>query len=158
MALKLSKIGCKLILVDIDENSLSKLGNEIGNENKNIHFFNCDVSKLESVQKLAKLIEKDIGDVSLLINNAGIVHGKKFLETTEEDNRKTFDSNTFSHFWTTKTFLPKMISKNQGHLVTICSIAGISGGSDLVDYSSSKFAVYGFHESVRLDLKKYAVR
>lgn len=158
MALKLSKIGCILILVDIDEDGLSKTGKEIGKENSKIHFYNCDVSKLESVQKLSKVIEKDIGNVTILINNAGIVHGKKFLETSEEDNRKILDSNTFAHFWTTKTFLPNMISKNQGHLVTISSVAGISGGSDLADYCASKFAVYGFHESIRLDLKKSAVR
>ena len=61
--------------------------------------------------------------------------------------------NVISHFWITKAFLPDMIKKNKGHLITIASIAGFCGAVQLSDYSASKFACVGFEESLRLELK-----
>ena len=51
--------------------------------------------------------------------------------------------NTLAHFWTLKAFLPSMLEKNAGHVVTIASSAGLSGTPGLVDYCASKFAAVG---------------
>jgi all-trans-retinol dehydrogenase (NAD+) len=66
--------------------------------------------------------------------------------------QKTMDVNINAHFWTTKAFLPAMLSKNRGHVVTIASIAGFIGINCLVDYCASKFAAIGFDESLRSEL------
>ncbi|XP_030241952.1 estradiol 17-beta-dehydrogenase 11-like [Drosophila navojoa] len=58
-----------------------------------------------------------------------------------------------AHFWTAKAFLPKMIEKERGHIVTIASLAGHVGISKLVDYCASKFAAVGFDEALRLELE-----
>ncbi|GIY11332.1 hypothetical protein CEXT_147211 [Caerostris extrusa] len=55
-------------------------------------------------------------------------------------------------FQTCKAFLPDMMSENSGHIVSIASLAGLSGVNYLTDYSSSKFAAVGFEESLRLEL------
>jgi all-trans-retinol dehydrogenase (NAD+) len=99
-------------------------------------------------------IESDVGAVDMLINNAGIVSGKPFLELTEEQIRRTFAVNTLAHFWTLRAFLPGMVKRNKGVVVTISSAGGIVGTNGLADYSASKFAVYGMDESLRLDLRK----
>ena len=52
----------------------------------------------------------------MLINNAGIVGGKSFLEADDAMVQKTFEVNSISHFWTTKAFLPKMVENNHGHI------------------------------------------
>jgi all-trans-retinol dehydrogenase (NAD+) len=62
--------------------------------------------------------------------------------------------NILSHFWTCKAFLPSMIARNTGHLVTISSAAGLIGIRGLADYSASKFAACGFHESLRMELRR----
>jgi all-trans-retinol dehydrogenase (NAD+) len=54
---------------------------------------------------------------------------------------------------TTKAFLPDMIETDNGHIVTIASLAGLVGVNKLVDYSASKFAAVGFDESLRLELE-----
>ena len=62
---------------------------------------------------------------------------------------------SFSIFFfkqTAKAFLPSMISKNHGHIVSIASSAGITGASGLCDYCSSKFGAVGFDESLRMEL------
>jgi all-trans-retinol dehydrogenase (NAD+) len=62
--------------------------------------------------------------------------------------------NVLAHFWTVKAFLPDMVASNSGHIVTIASAGGIVGVAGLVDYSASKFASFGFDESLRAELKK----
>ena len=59
-----------------------------------------------------------------------------------------------AHFWTLRAFLPGMVKRNRGVVVTISSAGGIVGTNGLADYSASKFAVYGMDEALRLDLRK----
>jgi all-trans-retinol dehydrogenase (NAD+) len=62
--------------------------------------------------------------------------------------------NLLAHFWTVKAFLPDMVQANSGHIVNAASAGGLVGTSGLVDYSASKFAAFGFHEALRVELKK----
>ena len=64
--------------------------------------------------------------------------------------------NTLALFWTVRAFLPSMLERDSGHLVTVASAAGIAGTAKLTDYCSSKFAAVGFDESLRLELKQQA--
>ena len=57
---------------------------------------------------------------------------------------KTLEVNTISHSWTVKAFLPSMLKRNFGHIVTLASAAGLVGVSGLADYCSSKFGAVGF--------------
>jgi all-trans-retinol dehydrogenase (NAD+) len=62
--------------------------------------------------------------------------------------------NALALFWTVRAFLPAMIERGRGHVVTIASAAGLGGTSRLTDYCASKFAAVGFDESLRLELKR----
>jgi len=90
----------------------------------------------------------------VLINNAGVVSGKPLLELTDEAIERTFEINTLSLFRTTRAFLPGMMKKNSGHIVTIASAGGLIGVPKMTDYSASKFAAVGFDESLRVELKQ----
>ncbi|KAK6175704.1 hypothetical protein SNE40_014104 [Patella caerulea] len=108
----------------------------------------CDVSQKDMIYKCAKDIQSTIGEVSILVNNAGVVYGQSILESSEENIENTFQVNTLSHFWTMKSFLPGMMNKNRGHIVEISSVLGLMGLRDAADYCSSKFAVTGLTESL----------
>ncbi|KAI9537908.1 hypothetical protein NQZ68_020890 [Dissostichus eleginoides] len=97
-------------------------------------------------------VKREVGDVSILVNNAGIVTGKKFMDAPDSLIEKTMEVNTMAHFWTYKAFLPAMIANNHGHLVSIASSAGLISCNGLADYCASKFAAVGFAESVGLEL------
>ncbi|MEE6460107.1 hypothetical protein FKM82_000861 [Ascaphus truei] len=97
-------------------------------------------------------VKREIGDVDILINNAGVVFGIEFLELQDHQIEKIFDVNILAHFWTTKSFLPAMVKKNQGHIVTVASIAGHVGIFYLVDYCATKFGAVGFHKSLTAEL------
>lgn len=73
-----------------------------------------------------------------MINNAGIVTGRPFLELPDKQINLTFAVNSISHFYITKAFLPAMLKANEGHIVTVASMAGMVGISKLVDYCASK--------------------
>ena len=82
-----------------------------------------DVSNPKAVYEAAKRANAWARTyVSILVNNAGIVSGKPLLETEDSKIAKTFQVNVLAHFWTVKSFLPKMIEENFGHVVT----AGLS--------------------------------
>ncbi|KAF0559073.1 NADP-binding protein [Gigaspora margarita] len=121
-------------------------------EHDNIIYFECDVSKFEDVQRVAKEIIDEAGHPTILINNAGIVQGKTILESSEKEILNTLNINLLASFWTTKVFLPEMIKKNHGHIVTIASALGFIGMPQLADYCASKAALIGFHETLRREL------
>lgn len=93
-----------------------------------------------------------------MINNAGLVQGKTALEMSEVEANKTMVVNAESHFWTVKEFLPSMVQRNSGHVVSIASMAGKVGQVGLSDYCASKFAAYGFNECLRLEMKAMGKR
>lgn len=72
---------------------------------------------------------------------------------SEELASKSMIVNAECHFWTVKEFLPSMMERNTGHVVCIASMAGIAGYPALADYCASKFAAYGFNESLRMEMK-----
>jgi all-trans-retinol dehydrogenase (NAD+) len=94
------------------------------------------------------------GPIDVLVNNAGVVSGRRLLEATEAQIRRTFEVNVLAHFWTTRAFLPGMIERGRGKVVTIASAAGLVGVARQTDYSASKWAAFGFAESLRAELRK----
>ncbi|KAE9418565.1 hypothetical protein Angca_009868, partial [Angiostrongylus cantonensis] len=116
------------------------------------HAYTVDLSKREQIYEMAERVKAEVGKVDILINNAGIVTGKKIFDCPDELMELTMAVNTHALFYTTKAFVPAMIQKNHGHIVTIASIAGKAGVSGLVDYCASKHGAVGFHESLTAEL------
>ncbi|XP_026866864.1 retinol dehydrogenase 10-B isoform X1 [Electrophorus electricus] len=118
-----------------------------------VYTYVCDVSKRESVYSTAEKVRREVGNVTFLINNAGVVSGHHLLECPDELIEKTMMVNCHAHFWTTKAFLPKMLELNQGHIVTVASSLGLFSTAGVEDYCASKFGAIGFHESLSHELK-----
>ena len=95
----------------------------------------------------------EVGAVDVLINCAGVVTGELLLDAEEAQIRRTFEVNTLSLFWTTRAFLPGMLARDAGTVVTIASAAGLVGVARQTDYSASKWAAIGFTESLRAELR-----
>ncbi|XP_063626083.1 estradiol 17-beta-dehydrogenase 11-like [Cydia splendana] len=153
IALRLARLGCKVVLWDINKQGLDdseKLVKGIGGD---CYSYVVDLTDKEDIYRVAKKVHEEVGRVSLLINNAGVVSGQYLLDTPDYLIQRTFDVNVLAHIWTVKAFLPKMIEHNDGHIVTIASMAGHVGVAKLVDYCASKSAACGFDEALRLELE-----
>lgn len=154
LAIKFASLGATVVLWDINQEGLNctvKVAKENGTGR--VHSYVCDCSKRQDIYRVADQVKKEVGDVSILINNAGIVIGKTFLDSPDSLVEKTMEVNTMAHFWTYKAFIPAMIAANRGHLVSIASCAGLCGISKLSDYCASKFAAVGFAESFDFEMR-----
>ncbi|XP_076868427.1 retinol dehydrogenase 10-A [Brachyhypopomus gauderio] len=118
-----------------------------------VYTYVCDVGKRESVYSTAEKVCREVGEVDLLINNAGVVSGHHLLECPDELIERTMVVNCHAHFWTTKAFLPKMLEMNHGHIVTVASSLGLFSTAGVEDYCASKFGAIGFHESLSHEIK-----
>jgi all-trans-retinol dehydrogenase (NAD+) len=154
MAFDFARRGARVAVWDLNEENLRALEAEARKEGLFIRAMGCDVSDRNAVYTQAKALTKELGPLDILINNAGVVSGKTLLETPDEKIITTVNVNILSHFWTVKAFLPSMMERNTGHIVTIASAAGLIGVKGLGDYCASKFAVFGFDESLRMELRR----
>lgn len=159
MAMKLARRGARVVIYDLDEAAIEEAVREAGAYNGGRAYgYVCDVSDREMVYEVADRVRREVGDVEILINNAGVVTGKTLMEAPDEQIERVFKVNTLALYWVTKSFLGPMMEKNEGHIVTIASAAGIIGVSKQTDYSASKHAAVGFTESLRVELKRYGYR
>lgn len=154
MALEFVRQGAKVVVADIEEKKARVVAYECNNISKDKAFgVLCDVTSVESVKNAAEAARNKFGNITILINNAGIVSGKLITELSYEAIERTFKVNAISHFYTIKEFLPSMLQSNKGHIVTIASVAGLGGVSKMTDYCSSKYAAVGIDDALRNELK-----
>ena len=153
MALGVAQRGGTLSLWDVNGAGLDAVVAEVESLGGRAQPVVCDVSDRKAVYAAAAGITDP---VDVLINNAGVVNGKSLLEIPDEQIERGLQINTHSLFWMIKAFLPAMIERNRGHIVTIASAAGLIGVPRLTDYCASKFAAVGLDESLRVELRKRA--
>nr|ALS04327.1 short-chain dehydrogenase/reductase [Acartia pacifica] len=148
---QLTDLGVKIAVWDINKQAADEAVREIEAKKGLGIAVHVDVSDRLSIQKAVEVTRTELGEVTLLINNAGIMPCKLLLNHSATDVERLFNVNVMSHYWTIFEFLPRMLSLGRGHIVCMCSIAGITGTPNLVPYCSSKFALKGlmdglFHE------------
>ncbi len=112
----------------------------------------ADVSDLNRVDEMIKIITHKIGGVDVLINNAGISVSGLFTDITPDQERRLWEINVGGAFNCTRCVLPYMINKKQGKIINISSMWGQVGGSCEVHYSASKAAIIGFTKALAKEL------
>lgn len=154
LALKYASLGATIVCWDLNEQGNDETVEEVKQlGGVKAYGYKCDVSKREEVIKVAQKVKEEVGDVTILINNAGIMPCHKLGDYSQEEIERIFNVNILAHFWTLQAFLPAMIQKNHGHIVALSSIAGIVGLANLVPYCASKFAVRGLMESLNEEIR-----
>ncbi len=142
-----------LILWDVDETKLQKAKKELTDSGFSVSTQQVDVSNSVQVEQAAKEVLAQYGHVDILFNNAGVVVGKSFHEHSAKDIDRTIDINVKGLMYVANQFLPTMMERNSGHLVSITSAVGLTPNPGMVVYASSKWAAVGWAESLRLELK-----
>lgn len=157
MAREVLRRGGHPVLWDINESNLERVRKELEKEfEATIHVEVVDVTDRDAVYAAAEKTRAEVGHIHVLVNNAGVVGGKPLLELTDEQIELAFRVNAMAPFWTVRAFLPEMIERNSGHVVTIASAAGFVGVARLTEYAASKWAAVGFDESLRAELRHIA--
>ncbi|MCX6373463.1 MAG: SDR family oxidoreductase [Actinobacteria bacterium] len=157
LVLRCAEMGAAVTILDVDEAGARAAAAEAADRGPGpVRAFACDVGDREQVAARAAEVLAAQGPVDILVNNAGVVSGKPLLELSDEHIERTFRVNTLALYWTTKAFLPAMVARGSGHIVTVASAAGLIGSPRETDYAASKFAAVGFNEALRMELKRSA--
>lgn len=155
LAIEFAKRGSILVLIDIDDIENGKtveLVKSSGLNSKRIFAYHCDLMSREEIRLISDCIRRDVGEVTFIVNNAGIQNFKSFIECEEDQFIKTMRVNLFASYWVLKEFLPSMLSRNHGHVVSVASSAGLFGFCHMSDNCTSKFAMVGMMEALDHEL------
>ncbi|PFR41508.1 short-chain dehydrogenase [Bacillus cereus] len=126
------------------------------NLQQNIKVQQLDVTDQNSIHSF-QLFLKEIQKVDLLVNNAGYANGGFVEEIPVEEYRKQFETNLFGAISITQLVLPYMRKQRSGKIINISSISGQVGFPGLSPYVSSKYALEGWSESLRLEVKPFGI-
>lgn len=146
-----------LVLFARSKQNLNDLSDKITKDGGSCLAIVGDVTKEQDVAQAILKTIKTFGTIDVLINNAGIGLYKRVDEFTLDEFKNVLDINIVGPFLTTKYVTPHMISKKQGQIINISSVAGLNGFKEGTAYSASKFALNGFSESLREDLKNFGI-
>ena len=143
-----------LAIWDINKDSIATTKKEY-DKLGTVKGYTVDVSNKEQVQQVARLTEKECGQVDIIINCAGIVaNNETFDKQTINDIERTININTIAPMIIAQQFLPQMIERGCGHVCNIASAAGMLSNPRMSVYAASKWAVIGWSDSVRIELKQ----
>lgn len=149
MAIGATQRGADVVIWDRNAQAASAVALEISEAGGRASATAVDVTDTTAVAAEALAA----GPIDVLINNAGVVTGKRLLDASEEQIRRTFEVNALALYWTTRAFLPGMLERGRGKVVTIASAAALVGVAKQTDYAASKWAAFGFTESLRAELR-----
>ena len=145
-----------VVLWDINESALKDTAAELEALGGTVHTYVVDVSSSTAVTKAANLVRKEVGDVQILVNNAGIVRGNGyFWENKLRDVEQTMLINSLAPMFVAHEFLPAMVeSGDECRIINLASSAGLNAVPRMAAYAGSKWAAVGWSDSVRLELEQ----
>lgn len=152
----LEKGAANLIVWDINPNGIAKAKEEFASMKPagKVRDYVVDISNDNNVVETYNRVKGEVGNVDILINCAGVVRGNNtFDKQTLRDIHFTMDINATSQMALTLQIIPDMIKRNSGFICNLASAAGMLGVPKLSVYCASKWAIIGWTESMRIELK-----
>ncbi|HET9009462.1 MAG TPA: SDR family NAD(P)-dependent oxidoreductase [Nitrosarchaeum sp.] len=152
-AYQFAKKGSNLILVARRKQKLEQVADDLKKYNISTLICECDVSDKLQVEKMSKIVLEKYGSVDILVNNAGFAIYGSVYDLTIEEIESQMATNYFGMIYCIKNFLPSMLEKKSGHIVNVASVAASFGLPGITSYCASKFAMLGFSEGLKHELK-----
>ena len=140
------------------EDKATELAEKLRAKGCDVMTYQCDVADAEGVRAMVREVEKRLGHVTLLVNNAGIARQQQFQDITPEVWNRLFSVNLGGCFNCTQAVLPNMLHEHSGCIINVSSIWGSHGASCEVTYSSTKHAIIGLTRSLAAELAPTGIR
>lgn len=152
LAYTAAKEGAKLVLSARREDELKRVAAACGGDPKNYFVLPLDLEHTENIEEKVDQVIQHFGKIDVLINNSGMGHRTKVVNTPTAIDRRVMEVNFFGTINLTKAVAKRMQKAKSGKLVVITSIMGKYGLPLYSTYSASKHALFGFFESLRQEL------
>jgi len=149
----LAAVGARVAIGDIDETTVKQSGVDI-----DAYAAKVDVTDLASFSAFLDDVERELGPLDVLINNAGIMPVGVLVDEPDAVTRRILDINVYGVILGTKLAVQRMIPRAAGHVINVASLAGETYAPGLATYCASKYAVIGFTDSVRVENRKTGVQ
>lgn len=157
IAAHLSSKGYAVIATMRNLEKKNDLQNEVDQRGGQVEILQLDVTDQKSITSAVKQISIKYGHVDILVNNAGCGLGGFFEDLTEEEIRHIMDTNFFGVQAVTRETIPLMRQRKQSKIINISSVSGFSTSPAFGAYNASKWALEGFSESLRYELKFFDI-
>jgi short-subunit dehydrogenase len=146
--------GSRIIVTDHDPDRVVSTTRWLSRRGNAAVGIEMDVTSEQSVAEARRDVISRIGSIDVLVNNAGIVRGGPFTDVPLEEHLRTLDVNTHGPIRVTHAFLPDLLASPTAHLVNIISASALIGLPGASTYAASKWALLGFSESLREELRR----
>ncbi|MEU0542478.1 SDR family oxidoreductase [Nocardia sp. NPDC005978] len=153
-ATALQALGAKIAIGDVDEVTVKESGTTRGFE----VFGRLDVTDQQSFEAFLDEVEKQLGPIDVLINNAGIMPTGRLVDESDVITRRILDINVYGVILGSKLAIARMLPRGRGHVINIASLAGETHIPGLATYNASKHAVLGFTDTLREEYRGTGVR
>lgn len=145
--------GAQVVLTDVLDDQGKELAAELGAE-----YCHLDVSSEEDWASAVAFTVETFGDITVLVNNAGILHFSALAETTLADYQRVIGINQVGTFLGMRAVVESMTRAGGGSIVNVSSVEGLAGMPYLVAYTASKFAIRGMTKVAALELGQHGIR
>lgn len=120
--------------------------------------YSCDIASEIAVANMISSVQKDLGPISVLVNNAGIAQQKLFTDLSADEWRRMMAIHVDGAFYTCRNVLPEMIRQHSGCIINVSSMWGQIGASCEVHYSTAKAAVIGLTKALAKEVGPSGIR
>lgn len=151
ICLKLITNGAKVFALDFDAAGLLKLSDKL-KHSEMLSTIECDITNEASVQSVIAKVGSIVNSLDGLVNSAGIVKAKNFIEFNQQDFERTFAVNVYGTFYVMKYSVPLLLKGNNPRIVNFASMAGKIPGAYTAPYAASKAAVISLTRSASVAL------
>ncbi len=152
------KNGANVIAVDrVDQAKAQGWQREQKKQGYNIGYVQVDVTRFDSCKIMAAEVEKQFGQVDILVNAAGTIEDASFRKMTPEQWNQVVHTDLDSMFNVTKQFIEGMIARLYGRIINISSVNGEKGQFGQTNYASAKSGVYGFTKSLAQEVARHGI-
>ncbi|MBI2279886.1 MAG: SDR family oxidoreductase [Bacteroidetes bacterium] len=152
-----AKEGCKLVISARRESELQRVKTSTNLTDDSILILPLDLENHVAAPEWVSIILAKFGRIDVLVNNGGLSQKGTAMQTTTEVERKIMEINYFGNIALTKAVIPVMQKQQSGHLVVTTSILGKFGLPFHTTYAASKHALYGYYDSLRMELKPFNI-
>lgn len=160
IAIAFAKEGINLAICSRHLNDLLTFKNVLLAVNPDINIFTAvtDCSIKEQVIEFAASAEKELGNINIIVNNAGIYEYSSILDDKDETFDKHVNTNLMPAYELYRYFGKKMIAAKDGHIFTICSVASLTPIAEAGTYSVTKYALLGLSKVMRAEMQPHGVK
>jgi NADP-dependent 3-hydroxy acid dehydrogenase YdfG len=160
IAIEFAKNGFNIVFCSRSKDKCEELLNELKNINsdQSFYYLPTDMSIKSAVIEFTDFVKSKFTQIDVLINNAGVYLPGLAYNATDNVIEKTIETNLYSAVYSTHNLVPLMIEKKSGHIFNISSIAGLQAYKNGGAYTISKYALQGFNDALRDELREMGIR